>query len=164
MCVSLNRWACLMLTIILWVAATVEARPLLMAVCNDPTGSEMRYGSSLWELDGEAVETSSTEYAETQLVFLIKPEQPKTLVVKWRQPPTVSDRAEGRVEHYHANLILHTASQLTAIHQHGQAVWMYSLFPKLAIAYISSHSHFPLGYDSRSTSTYAICQITGEKR
>ena len=160
--VCLNRWLHLMLISTLWLSPIANASPGLRAVCDDLKGSETRYGSSLWELDDGTIETSPTEYPGAQLIFHLEPDQPRTLMVMWRQSPAAFDIADDRSQPYNANIVLNTASQLTAIHHHVQAVWMYSIFPKLRIAYISFHSHFPLGYDSRSTSIYAICHITDE--
>ena len=157
-----NRCWCLVLIAVLWLGAAAEATPRLRAVCDDPRGFAIRYGSGLWELDDGTIETSPTTYPGAQPVLLIERDQPRTRLVIWQQLLGELDVVDERSQRYDTKIVLDTVSQITAIHHHAQAVWMYSLFPTLGIAYISSHSHFPLGYESRSTTTYVVCHSTAE--
>ncbi len=56
-------------------------------------------------------------------------------------------------------VIYTTDDQITAVAPRGEAVWMYSFFPKLGIGYFTTHNHIPFGSTSRSVSTYALCHF-----
>jgi hypothetical protein len=144
--------------------ATVDAKPLLMATCTDPQGSEMSYGSGLLELQDLRVETWKAEYPGAHPAFLIDDAQPDKMRITWGSPPSMAELGDDRDQTYEATILLATARQITAVRHLAATVWIYSLFPKLGVAYFSVHRDLPLGDVSSSLSLYSLCQFTGEGR
>jgi len=142
--------------------ATVDAKPLLMATCADPQGSEINYGSGLLELQGLRMETWAVEYPGAHPAFLIDDAQPNKMRITWGAPPSMAELGDDRDQTYEATILLATDRQITAVRQLATTVWIYSLFPKLGAAYFSVHRSFPLGEVSSSVSLYALCQFTGD--
>ena len=160
MCTHRTRRVFLWLLLAVVCTATVEAKPLLTATCADPQGSEMSYGSGLLGLQDLRVETWMMEYSGARPVFLIDAAQPHQMRITWGYPPSVSELGGDEVQTYEATILLTTERQITAVRQLAATVWIYSLFPKLGVVYISVHRHFPLGDVSSSLSLYALCQFT----
>ena len=140
--------------------ATVDAKPLLTAICADPQGSEISYGSGLLELQDLRVETWKVENPGSHPAFLIDDAQPNTMRITWGAPPSMAELGDDRDQTYEATILLATDRQITAVRQLATTVWIYSLFPKLGAAYFSVHRYFPLGNVSSSVSLSALCQFT----
>jgi hypothetical protein len=124
----------------------------------------MIYGQGLlglWELK---MNTATVEYPGAHPIFLLEEGQPQKLQVTWGNPPSAQEAGHAPVRTFDASILYATEDRLTAVYQSGEAIWMYSLFPKLGIGYFSTHNHIPFGYTSRSVSTYALCHFArGEK-
>jgi hypothetical protein len=159
-----NVLASLLLLLTVLCGASVEAKSLLRITCDDPKGTEMSYGRGLlglWELK---MSTATAEYPGAQPLFLLDEDQPQQLQVTWGSPPSVQETGQTQARTFDASVLSATEDRITAVHQSAEAVWMYSLFPKLGIGYFSTHNHIPFGYTSRSVSTYALCQFTRDEK
>jgi hypothetical protein len=154
----------LLLLLAVLYRAPVAAKPLLTVTCEDPKGSEVSYGRGLlglWEL---TINTATAEYPGAHPSFLLEEDQPQKLQVSWGSPPTTQETGHTQARTFDASILSATEDRITAVYQSGEAVWMYSLFPKLGIGYFSTHNPIPFGYTSRSVSTYALCHfVRGEK-
>lgn len=151
----------LTLAVTLVLSTSSSATSLLKATCGSVQGSEMQYGGGLLELmKDEDIQIFPAQYDEVQPIFLVEGEAPQTMTVLWGYPTPLREFSHEHYRVYTATIVLHTALQITAIHRHGEGVWMYSLLPKLGIGYFSAHSHFPMGSASRNVSVYAICHFT----
>jgi hypothetical protein len=116
----------------------------------------------LWELK---INTATAEYPGAHPSFLLAEDRPQTLQVTWGNPSSVQEAEHAQARTFDASILSATEDRITAVYQSGEAVWMYSLFPKLGIGYFSTHNHIPFGYTSRSVSTYALCHFAhGEKQ
>jgi hypothetical protein len=138
--------------------ASVAAKPLLIVTCDAPQGADMSYGGGLFGLRERKVETSSVRYPDLHPTFLIDEDKPQRLLVTFGDP--TASQAPPEPDHpFEASIIYATDDPITAVAPRGEAVWMYSLFPKLGIGYFVTHNHIPFGSTSRSVSTYALCHF-----
>ncbi len=138
--------------------APVAAKPLLTVTCDAPQGVDMSYGSGLLGLREGHVETSSVGYPDVHPAFLIDEDTPQRLLVTFGAQPARQE-PPAPAQPFEASIIYTTDDQITAVAPRGEAVWMYSFFPKLGIGYFTTHNHIPFGYTSRSVSTYALCHF-----
>jgi hypothetical protein len=128
-------------------------------ICHDPQGTEMSFGPGLLELRDRTVDTRPMAAPGTQLTMVIEADQPQVMRVTWDPPPTPGMERESATT-YDATVIAMTDHQITAVQLRAQGVWMYSVFPKLGIGYVSSHNHIPFGATSRSLALAALCHMT----
>src|SRR5262249_16039894 len=96
--------------------------------------------------------------------FVLDDATPHILYGTWGAAPDESMAAPSPPSSVAATILLEARGQITAVFSGAQTVWIYSLFPKLGLEGFTSHSHFPLGYTSRSTSTYALCQFVWHRQ
>jgi hypothetical protein len=136
----------------------VAATPLLTVTCEAPQGVDMSYGSGLLGLQEDRVETASVAYPDLHPTFVVEDDKPQRLLVTFRAQSARqgSPEPEPAIE---AAILYNTDDQITAVAPRGEAVWMYSLFPKLGMGYFVTHNHIPFGYTSRSVATYAQCRF-----
>jgi hypothetical protein len=148
--------------LVLAVSLKVGAQPklILQATCESPEGSDIHYGTGFWHLEEFEVQTSPAAYAGEPPIFIVDRAQPGIMRVMWGMAYDEEEPPGQRYVTFRADIVLDTPSQITAMHYHDQAIWMYSLYPKLGIAYISAHSHFPPGEASQSTAMVAACVFT----
>jgi hypothetical protein len=128
--------------------------------CHDPQGTEMSYGPGLLELRDRTVDTRPLTTPGTHLTVVIEADQPQLMRVTWDPQPAAPWTEREPTTTYEATVIATTEHQITAVHLRGAGVWMYSVFPKLGIGYVSSHNHIPFGSTSRSLALYALCYMT----
>lgn len=153
----LLRVGTLMLVVVLW--GRVDAAPRLTVTCDDPQGTTTLYESGLLELGEQRWETLPTVYPGAHPTFVLDEATPHILHVTWGTSPDETVAAPSPPPAVEATLLLEARGQMTAVYAGAQTVWIYSLFPKLSIGVFAAHSHFLMGYTSRSTSTYAPCQF-----
>jgi hypothetical protein len=96
----------------------------------------------------------------THLTVVIEADQPQRMRVTWDPPPAAPGEACESATTFDATVIATTDNQITAVQPRAEGVWMYSVFPKLGIGYVSSHNHIPFGSTSRSLALYALCHMT----
>lgn len=132
------------------------APPLLTVTCAAPQGVDMSYGSGLLGLRTDRVETASVAYPDLHLIFVLEEDTSRRLLLTVSAQNARQGPPESSTE---AAILYNTDDQITAVAPRGQSVAMYSLFPKLGIGYFVTHDHIPLGYTSRSVTTYARCQV-----
>jgi hypothetical protein len=139
--------------------ATVTATPLLTVTCDEPQGADISYGSGLLGLREPTVDTAAVGYPGLHPTFLIDDDTPQHLRVTFRDDPPNHAPSADHPPPFAAAIVYATDDQITAVAPRGEAVWMYSLFPKLGIGYFATHNHIPFGSTSRSVSTYALCHF-----
>ena len=139
--------------------ATVTAKPLLTVACDEPQGTDISYGSGLLGLQEHKVDTSAVVYPGLHPTFLIDEDTPQRLLVTFGNDAANAAPPSDHTAPLAAAIVYATDDQITAVAPRGEAVWMYSLFPKLGIGYFATHNHIPFGYTSRSVSTYALCHF-----
>ncbi len=139
--------------------AALAAPPLLTMTCVDPQGTETSYGPGLLEIRDLTVDTRPITLSGTQLTFVLAADQPQRLRVTWDPPPVVPADPREPATTFDATVIAATDDQITAVQQRAQGVWMYSVFPKLGMGYVSAHNHVPFGSTSRSLALYARCRM-----
>jgi hypothetical protein len=154
--------ACALLLVVLW--REVDAAPRLTVTCDDPQGTTTLYDSGLLELGEQRWETLPTLYAGAHPTFLLDDATPQILYGTWGAAPDETMAAPSPPPSVAATIVLESRGQITAVFAGAQTVWIYSLFPKLGIGVFTSHSHFPMDYTSRSTSTYAQCQFVWQQQ
>lgn len=150
-------------TLVLATSLGTVAQPklILQATCEQPEGTDIHYGKGFWHLEEFEVQTGPVVYSGEPPIFVVDRAQSGIMRVMWgiayeeEEDPPVQ-----RYVTFRADIVLDTPSQITAMHYHDQAIWMYSLYPKLGMAYISAHSHFPLGESSQSTAMVTSCIFT----
>lgn len=154
-------WTC-MLVIATSLGAVAQPKLILQATCEQPEGTDIHYGKGFWYLEEFEVQTGPTVYAGEPPIFIVDRAQPGIMRVMWgiAYDEEEEDPPVQRYMTFRADIVLDTPSQITAMHYHTQAIWMYSLYPKLGMAYISAHSHFPLGESSQSTAMVTACIFT----
>ena len=140
--------------------AMAQPKLILQATCEQPEGSDIHYGKGFWYLEEFEVQTTTAVYTGDPPIFIVDRAQPGIMRVMWGIPYDGEEPPDERYMIFRADIVLDTPSQITAMHYHAQAVWMYSLYPKLGMAYISAHSHFPLGESSQNTAMVAACSFT----
>jgi len=118
----------------------------------------MSYGPGLLELRGRTVDTRPIASPGTHLTPVIEADQPQRMRVTW-DPPAAPGAERGAATTLDATVIATTDDQITAVQLRAEGVWMYSMFPKLGIGYVSSHNHIPFGSTSRSLALYALCHM-----
>jgi len=148
---------CALLLVVLW--RRVDAAPRLTVTCDDPQGTTTLYESGLLELGEQRWETLPTIYTGAHPTFVLDDATPHVLHVTWATPPDEVMVAPSSPASVETTILLEARGQITAVYSGAQTVWIYSLFPRLGIGSFASHSHFPMGYTSRSTSTHAPCQF-----
>jgi hypothetical protein len=153
----LLRGCALLLIVVLW--GRVDAAPRLTVTCDDPQGTTTLYESGLLELGEQRWETVPTVYANAHPTFVLDEATPQRLHVTWGASPNETTVPPSPPPSAEAMMLLEARGQITAVFSGAQTVWIFSLFPKLGIGYFTAHSHFPMGYSSRSTSTHAPCQF-----
>jgi hypothetical protein len=149
----------LVLLIVVGYRAVLAAPRLLTMTCVAPQGTELSYGRGLLGIEDLIVDTRPTASPGTQLTFVIEAEQPQWMRVTWAPPPA---EERGPATTFDATVIATTDDQITAVQPHGEGVWMYSIFPRLGMSYVSAHNHIPFGTTSRSLALYALCHSTRE--
>jgi hypothetical protein len=148
----------LLLVLLTACQAHAAATALLTVTCEAPQGVDMSYGGGLLGLQQDRVATASVAYPDLQPTFVVEDDKPQRLLVTFRAqsarqgPPEPEPALE-------AAILYSTDDQITAVAPRGEAVWMYSLFPKLGMGYFVTHNHIPFGYTSRSVATYARCRF-----
>jgi hypothetical protein len=150
----------LVLLIVVVSRAALAAPPLLTMTCHDPQGTEMSYGPGLLEIRDRTVDTRPMVSPGTHLTVVIEADQPQRMRVTWEPPPAEPGAEREPATTFDATVIATTDDQITAVQLRAGGVWMYSMFPKLGIGYVSSHNHIPFGSTSRSLALYALCQMT----
>lgn len=140
--------------------AVLAAPPLLTMTCQDPQGTEMSYGPGLLELRDRTVDTRPMALPGTHLTVVIEADQPQQMRVTLDPPPVAPGVEREPATTFDATIIATTDDQITAVQLRAEGVWMYSMFPKLGIGYVSSHNHIPFGSTGRSLALYALCHIT----
>jgi hypothetical protein len=146
----------LVLLLVVVCRVALAAPPLLTMTCADPQGTETSYGPGLLEIRDLTVDTRPMTLSGTHLTFVLEADQPQRLRVTWEPPPAARETATT----LDAMVIATTDDQITAVPQRAEGVWMYSVFPKLGIGYVSAHNHVPFGSTSRSLALYARCYMT----
>ena len=91
---------------------------------------------------------------------MLEADQPQRLRVTWDQPSAALATEREPAMTFDATVITTTDDQITAVQQRAEGVWMYSVFPKLGMGYVSAHNHVPFGSTSRSLMLYAVCHVT----
>jgi hypothetical protein len=148
----------LLLVLLTACQAHAAATSLLTVTCEAPQGVDMSYGGGLLGLQQDRVATASVAYPDLQPTFVVEDDKPQRLLVTFRAqsarqgPPEPEPALE-------AAILYSTDDQITAVAPRGEAVWMYSLFPKLGMGYFVTHNHIPFGSTSRSVATYARCRF-----
>ncbi len=150
------------LVVAMSLQAVAQPKLILQASCEQPEGTDIHYGKGFWYLEEFEVQTSPAVYAGEPPIFIVDRAQPSIMRVMWgiAYDEKEEDPPVQRYMIFRADIVLDTPNQITAMHYHAQAIWMYSLYPKLGIAYISAHNHFPLGESSQSTALVAACIFT----
>src|SRR5262245_53041869 len=129
----------LLLVLLTACQAHAAATALLTVTCEAPQGVDMNYGSGLLGLQEDRVETASVAYPDLHPTFVVEDDKPQRLLVTFRaqsarqEPPEPEPALE-------AAILYNTDDQITAVAAQGEAVWMYSLFPKLGMGYFVTHN------------------------
>lgn len=149
-----------MLLIAVLCRAACAAPPLLTMTCADPQGTATSYDPGLLGLRDLTVDIRPMASHGTHFTFVLEADQPQRLRVTW-DPPSVAPATEREpATTFDATVIATTDNQITAVQQRAEGVWMYSVFPKLGMGYVSAHNHVPFGSTSRSLTLYALCHVT----
>ena len=140
--------------LLIFIAATATAKPILTATCDEPVGTR-------YDQENGVVRTKSDGFSGVNPVFIIDDEKPKTLTFIWGAADWAKKELKMKATAQEAVIISFTEEKITAIRVEEQTVTqMYSLYPSKGLVFFTQHRYIIGGVPTAST-FYSTCSFSG---
>jgi hypothetical protein len=142
--------------LLIFIAATATAKPILTATCGEPVGTR-------YDQENGVVRVKSDGFSGVNPVFIIDDEKLKTLTFIWGPAGWAKKELEMKANAQEAVIILFTEEKITAVRVEEQGVTqMYSLYPTKGLVFFTQHRYITFAGGVPTTSTfYARCSFSG---
>jgi hypothetical protein len=139
------------IVIILLMPLTQFAQQRLTVTCNEPKGNRIDYVS-------EAFEESQDKFSGVKPIFIYDNKNPDKLIFIWGATKIVPDELFPD-EAEDATIVSYSEDRITAIYtEPGEAVLLFSLFPKEGVVYFTQHRYIFFSIPNTS-SFYCKCNF-----
>ncbi len=148
----------------LLAAQLAWSEPLLTVTCEQPRGRRVDYGQGIFGTEKTKLEERTDSFTGVNPVFIIDGGTPDQLTVIWGDTKGIPKAMQHPTKAEQHPIVHFSAGQITAVHNFGTGVWVYSLFPKLAFGVFTRQSHWgPEGHHALGSVMHAKCQFAYSK-
>lgn len=165
-----------------YLPLVASASPVLTITCHDLKGSTLHYGVPFWErtraeLDHKQAPSPhivgpKEDGYDNSLTIVVDSASPRSMTIVWNESAATrklrADAASAGIEMAPPTVV---DAQIVAVHPDmvaalvnwdPQSVALYTFFPKLGTAFISTQGEIPDGTDSVMTSVRAACEFSAD--
>lgn len=147
--------------VVVTFAASVQAKPFLTVICEEPEGPRIDYGGLPAQKSGKQLNLSQDGYSGVSPTFVIDDTSLDALTYLFDNSKSAIDAGMSHRSARSARVLTLSGQMISAVEYGENSIAVFSLFPAIGVGFFTFHDLSPIGgADAKAATFVSKCTFT----